>query len=420
MKAILSALLLALAVCACKTAYQTVEPEAPAPSELAEEERAAVEQQAKIDLSFAYNDYNQGNYTSAKDYFLKAYGGHHAFDEDYKLKFYKQFKKWATCYSNLGQPDSARIILEMAVEKLPDSWYEHRTLGLLLARMDDEQGAFEQYRICVDLKDDDWESHRDIKDILKSRAQASGAMEDWNAVLEALDKLIELRSEDLSFAQEKDKILAANYDPVEIINSLRENVEKFPDNHQFREKLASALVDFATQETYREALGHLDRLLAVSPEKAAYYNQKATALEGLDRGPEAVRVLFRLVELEPARPELPVRVGQLYLDLGNLRKARHWAARARRGFPGYGKGFILMAKVYEAAVDECAESELRFDDKLVYEMAAKEYDKVRDPAFRSLARQRRQSLEEVLPTAEDRFFNKNERPEKECYQWLFE
>lgn len=415
MKHPMLALLAALLMAACNTAYQTVQ-EAPAEvtEALSQAQRDSLNLEMRKALSFASEYYKQSRYEEAKTQYLKA------LELGAGDEYASQLRKLATCYIQLGQPDSAIVVLEDAVQKRPDSWYEHRVLGDLYNRSGRTEQAFAEFRICVDLNGDDWESHRDMKAILRSRAEASGAVEDWDLVIEQLDYLIDLQPEQADWAQEKDRILSEHYDPEEQIASLRRNHEQFPADLKITRKLATALFEYATPATWTESLGLLDALIAAEPETPRHLEQKATALEGLGRVDDAARVLQRQMELQPGKADLPGRVGDLYLNRGDLASARRWALRAQRSFPDHGRGYILMAKIYEAAVDKCAGSDLKFDDKLVYELAYKEYAKVGDAAWRGTAAQRRQALEEVLPTAEDRFFNKYEQPKGECYKWLFE
>ncbi len=410
----LSMMLLALLLlAACNTTYQTATEETkPAPAQLSEAERQALDLEMRKARSFAYEYYKQNNYEEAKSYYLRL------FEMDTEYEYSADLKKLADCYSNLAMPDSARFFLELAVELRPEEHYEHRVLGMLLKQSGDTNAALAEFKACVALDPEDWQSHADIMNIYLDRAEDSDSVEDYDRVLEVLDTLITLRPEDAEYAKTKDRILAEHYDPEEIIASLRRNHEQFPDDLNTTRKLARALVEYATAETFKETLVLVEQLLAADPVSVPALEMKATALEGLSRLAEAVQVLEQMVEIQRDKADLVERVGRTYLELGQLKNARNWARRCERSFPEYGKGYILMANVYEEAVNQCASAEgLDFDDKLVYELAYNEYDKVSDGS-RSLARARRSSLEEVLPTAGDRFFNKYDLPKKECYQWL--
>jgi tetratricopeptide (TPR) repeat protein len=403
-------LALILVTAACNTAYQTPVAEVSV-AEVSQAERDAQTLEMKKARSFAHEYYKQHNYTEARDYFLKM------FALDVEGKYNTDLTRLATCYTQIGNQDSAQVVLELAVDKMPDSHYSHRTLGMLYKNTGKADAAYREFQTCVEIKPEDWESHLEIKNTLHELAMEDGSLDAWDRVIDRLETLIELRSEDTRFAREKDQILGKFYDPEDIIQSLRTNHASFPDDLKLTRKLARSLVEFATSETYTESLPLLDELIAAGGDFSAY-DLKATALEGLGRGQDAASVLKTMVEMSPEKRELPARLATLYLDMEKLSAARVWAQRTKSRFPNFGKGYMLMARVYEAAVDQCSKGDLSFDDKLVYEKAANEYARVKDPAYRSAAKQRQLALEEVLPTAEDRFFNKNEEPKGECYQWL--
>jgi predicted Zn-dependent protease len=402
---------LALLAFACNTAYQpSVLEEAPSVG-LSQADLDAQMLEMRKARSFAHEYYKQHNYAEAKDYFLKM------FTLDQKGKYNADLTRLATCYTQLGNQDSARVVLEVATDKTPDSHYAHRTLGLLLKRMGDQSGALREFHICVDLKPEDWESHLEIKKSLRVRADEVGSIQAWNLVLERLDVLIDLRSDDPSYAKEKDQILVKFFEPEEVIESLRANHQAFPEDMKLTRKLASALVEYATAETYIEALPLLNALLADS-EEILIYDLKAIALLGLEREKQAAEVLKAMIQLDPDERKLPARLASLYLDLDELGAAKVWAQRTKARFPNYGRGKMLMAFVYEAAVNKCSDRDISYDDKLVYAMAAAEYRKVKDPAFRVAAGQRYKALEQVLPTEEDHFFHPDKKIKDECYQWL--
>jgi tetratricopeptide (TPR) repeat protein len=413
MRVFLPVLIIAmLAISACNTAYQTTDVEGPTSVELNAEQQEELNYNMKVARSYAHEYFKQRDYVTAKGYFLEL------FAMDAKNKYAQDLKRLSDCYKYTNDPDSARIVLERAIELRPDEWYEQRSLAILLSSMDEKETAFRQYQICVTLKDDDFDSHLDIMNYYKDAARNTDSIEDWDKVLASLEILIALKPEDKRWSTEKDKILAANYDEEVIIESLRNSHQQFPDDLKITRKLARSLVEFNSPEAYTEALPLLQILQAADPDKVDYYELKVSALGGLNRTNEAAETLIELFSKRADKREYPARIAQLYLEMGQLKTARKWALRTKRDFKDYGRGYILMANIYIAAVSECTGSELDFDDKLVYEKASKEYDKVRDPAYKSEARNGKDSLKEVLPNAEDRFFNKYDEPRKDCYQWL--
>ena len=89
----------------------------------------------------------------------------------------------------------------------------------------------------------------------------------------------------------------------------------------------------------------------------------------------------------------------------------------------YGLAYLTRGIIYETAAEKCvqnAEGKISFDDKLVYELAYKEYEKAkRDLAWKSDAERRMNYLQNLVPTREDRFMHKNKTmPEGDCYSWI--
>ena len=77
---------------------------------------------------------------------------------------------------------------------------------------------------------------------------------------------------------------------------------------------------------------------------------------------------------------------------------------------------------YEACADACARGrQLKFDDKLVYELAYKEYQKAtRDPGYRDLGTRRMEYVRPSIPTKGDRFMHQDQDKSKmDCHKWIY-
>ena len=91
--------------------------------------------------------------------------------------------------------------------------------------------------------------------------------------------------------------------------------------------------------------------------------------------------------------------------------------------PGYGQAYITMGEIYEAAVSYCLQQkggDMKIEDKLVYELAYKEYEKAKnDPGFRAKAKTKQNNVQPLIPTTEDRFMNKDAKIKSDCYtSWI--
>lgn len=414
MNKVLLSLALAFLLGACNTAYQSTPEAGPSKAELSEAEKAARNTERDMALSFATEYKKQGNYRAAADNYSKV------FTLDTELEKAAHLKYWSLCYSQLEKPDSALLVMELAVAQRPSEHYERVSLARLYENSKQDDKALEQYREAVKLKADDEPSWKSIKTMLASKADQSGDVEDWKKVLDILDTLIALNPQDTSYLEEKTRITKRNFSAEDLIKSLEEQVAADPANARARQDLARAYVDFASPESYRKARTLLQGLAAEQPTNQQVFKLLADCLTELDDLGGAIEALKSLDGLQGGDAATMVRIGNLYLEQKQLKIARAWAQKARAKSPG-GAGLILLAQVAESAVDGCADGALKYYDKLAYALAAQYYDQVTDGASKGTARSRREALEPVLPTKGDEFLNQGKTlAGHACYGWLLE
>ncbi|MCA9787114.1 MAG: tetratricopeptide repeat protein [Calditrichaeota bacterium] len=414
MNKVFLSLALAFLLAACNSAYQTPVDTEPTKKELNAAEKAAREQERDMALSFATEYKKQGAYRDAANNYTKVF----SLDQD--LEKAAHLKYWSLCYSQLSMPDSALLVMELAVSKRPEEHYERVSLARLYENANMDAKALAEYREAVKLKPDDENSWKSIKTMLAAKASDSGEAEDWKAVLDVLDTLIALNPDETSYLEEKTRITKRNFSTGDIIVSLEEQVAADPTNTRARLELARAYVDFASTETYQKARVLLEGLSQEQPENEQVFKSLADCLIELDDINGAISALKTLDTLKGGDEDTMVRIGNLYLELRQLKVARSWGSKARAKAPG-GKGLILLAQVAEASVDECSDGPLKFYDKLAYELAANYYSQVTDPGAKAQARNRRDALEPVLPTKGDRFLNQGKTLDGHpCYGWLLE
>jgi tetratricopeptide (TPR) repeat protein len=414
MTKVLLPLALAFLLGACTSAYQTPTAEGPSQSQVSEAELAARRQERDMALSFATEYKKQGSYREAADNYSKV------FRLDPELEKAAHLKYWSLCYSQLGQADSALVVMELAVGKRPEEHYERVSLARLYENAGQDDKALPQYREAVRLKADDEESWKSVKKLLAAKADASGELEDWKAVLGVLDTLIALNPTETSYLEEKTRITKRNFSAEDVIKSLEEQVAADPTNFRARLDLSRAYMDFASPESYRKAHTLLQVLAREQGDNLQVFRLLADCLTELDDLDGAIEALKTVDSLQGGDAPTMVRIGGLYLEQKQLKVARSWGQKARAKAAG-GPGLILLAQVAEAAVDQCADGALKYYDKLAYELAASYYDQVTDPATKGTARNRREALAPVLPTTGDQFLNKGKTlAGHACYGWLVE
>ncbi|MCB9472230.1 MAG: hypothetical protein H6678_00295 [Candidatus Delongbacteria bacterium] len=180
MNKVFLSLALAFLLAACNSAYQTPVDTEPTKKELNAAEKAAREQERDMALSFATEYKKQGAYRDAANNYTKVF----SLDQD--LEKAAHLKYWSLCYSQLSMPDSALLVMELAVSKRPEEHYERVSLARLYENANMDAKALAEYREAVKLKPDDENSWKSIKTMLAAKASDSGEAEDWKAVLDVL------------------------------------------------------------------------------------------------------------------------------------------------------------------------------------------------------------------------------------------
>lgn len=299
-----------------------------------------------------------------------------------------------------------------------EDWNECRAKAQrLLAAGKPEAARTLLERACA-LNPDDWESHRELAGLLRERASAPSAVLARDSLLEELDCLVALRPGDEDWRRQRDSWRLAGGGAVEREQALRQRVATAPSSTGPRRRLAAVLLEHPKPSARLEALELLEGLSAAAAEEPRSLELRAEVLWGLGRVNEAEPLWTRLYELSPGRTTLPPRLAEAALSRGQLPLARRWAREC--GLADAATEAWFMGRILEAAVAACVGREPTYDDKLVLEMALREYERVRESPLTASARKRCGVLEGRLPDAEDRFFNKYDRPRKECYKWLLE
>lgn len=154
------------------------------------------------------------------------------------------------------------------------------------------------------------------------------------------------------------------------------------------------------------------------PGSLALSEARGLALVELGQPGEAARELAHVADSHSRREDLPLKVGRLFLAGGDARTALPWARRARLLPASAEDALLLLADIHLAALKQCRSVQADFDDKLVCQQVDAWCAQVSREDLLAGARRRRDLVAELLPTAEDRFFNHYDQARKVCYQWL--
>lgn len=217
-------------------------------------------------------------------------------------------------------------------------------------------------------------------------------------------------------------------DPEEYVGILREAYYADPDNRQKLYELANGYYEMV--QNYDSAAVYFGKLLKIDPSVKNYWERYAAALLYISDYENASGAYKKVTELDPTSKEAWLNYARSVLQGGNFSTARSAAEKAAELDPEWGAPHMVIANVYEAAVQSCVErnrggwENMKVIDKLVYLLARSEYARAaRDPQYEDQANARSAALSTVLPTAEDLFVNKIPRGKpylinKDCYTWI--
>ncbi|XP_020254377.1 inactive TPR repeat-containing thioredoxin TTL3-like, partial [Asparagus officinalis] len=107
------------------------------------------------------------------------------------------------------------------------------------------------------------------------------------------------------------------------------------------------------QGNFAEALALYDRAILIDPEKASYWSNKAAALTGLGKLIEAVAECREAVRLEPSYHKAHLRLGTLYLRLGEAERALHHYKLSRNEASS---ADISRAQALQTHLSKCSEA----------------------------------------------------------------
>jgi len=326
------------------------------------------------------------------------------------------YKQLATCYTELGMPDSALVAWKWRVEAQPDDAYAHKMiLYYYESVLRDEESTRAKLREMYDMTEE-IEYLTRLKDHFL-------ANQEYEEAIALYDELIEQEPDNAGFKHDRLNLIRQSGDPDEVKADLQKLHESNPANTTY----ILELLRFAKEENNEEEMVlYIDKLLEINPEDTDALNEKALVLDNQLKYREEIGVLQQLAKLKPDDAEVHCRIAVCYIELQQWSAARAAANRALKIRPGYGLAYIRIGEAY----DRCAEACVRkkggagkrdFNDKLVSKLAYDTYARARqDAEWAAQAERGMNSLQNVIPTKEDYFMNKGkEKATGAAYAWIY-
>ncbi|CUU06441.1 Tetratricopeptide repeat-containing protein [Candidatus Kryptobacter tengchongensis] len=229
-----------------------------------------------------------------------------------------------------------------------------------------------------------------------------------------------------------DRLRALVKDISELIELNKKRLEVDPENTELIWTIANLYI---RAEDYRNAIPYLEKLTKKFPDNETYWNRLGYCYQRVGEYKKAIYVYNRSLKINPDAKEIILNIAVCYRELDNFEQARIWARRAMAKDKNWGRPYLEIAQIYEAAVAKCVKTtkggdwtKIDFVDKLVYQLAVEYYELAKkiDPSVANEANQRIKNLETLVPTQEDYFFNKRKIKEGKiaitggCYDWIGE
>lgn len=376
-----------------------------------EEEDAQAKKKYMFELmkswSFGYENYKNKQYAGAVKHFWKVS------QLDTVAKFPKVYRYLGDSYFKLNNPDSAQVVFELGLEKYPKDAYLHRMVGFLKNQRQMIDEAIDEYKIVVEIEPDS-------KDDWKQLAALYVKNDEYEDAISAFEKVLEIDPNDAEAQRNLSEIQRSTGDVEGAIENKEKTREAQPENSQVRFELGKMYFD---QENYENSVKRFQEFLTLVPNDVGAMEYIASSYMHLEKTRQAIDEFKKILKLQPDNKKVMAEVSRCYKELGSFRSASAYANKALAIDKTYGLGWIALGEAYEASAEACVsgkDGKVEFNDKLVYEIAAQQYERAKkDLAFKQDAQRHLNYLQAVLPTKEDKFMHKNEKkPVGECYSWI--
>lgn len=359
--------------------------------------------------STAYEHYKNKNYPSSVSPFWRV------IELDTIDRFKDKYSLLSDAYIKINNPDSAQIVLEMGVREYPDNPHLHRTLAYFLDGRGLAQEAIQEYEQATEIdpsKVTDWKA---LGNLYIKNDQIEEATR-------AFEKVVELDPKDQDAQRALSRLYKSSGDAQAAIQRMEEVKKLDPNN---TENLYNLGKEYFNIGDYDNSILNFEQLLKVIPEEASAMEFLGNALQNKGNYRRAINVYNEIMKLQPQNKKILCDMATSYKELEQFSTARIQARRALQIDPSFGLAHIVIGEIYEAQTEKCYTARGKklpeFDDKLIYDLAYKEYaEAANDLQFKDLAERKMSYVKDFRPTKEDLFFHKGQtKPKDACYDWIY-
>jgi len=336
-----------------------------------------------------------------------------------ELDTMKRFKNTYTFLSNayvqLNVADSAQIALEMGIKKFPNNAYLHRNLGYIYAGLGRTEDAIEQYETALSIDSSNVGDWKQIANLYIKNDQPDDA-------IRAYEKVVELDPKDHDAQRTLSKLYKSCGDADAAIARMEEVKKLDPNNIN---NLFNLGKEYFNLDNYEKAITNFEALLKIQPDDVLALSYLGASLQNIGKFTRAINIYKEAIKIQPDNKKLYTDIATCYKELGQFATARSYTSKALKIDPKFGLANIVRGEIYEAAVEKCMADRGKdipeFDDKLVFELAYKEYQKAtKDLQYKDMAIAKMKYVQDFIPKKQDRFFHKGQTKAKlKCYKWIY-
>jgi len=360
--------------------------------------------------SLGFENYKGRLYADAIKHFWKVV------ELDTIQKFTTLYRYLGDSYIKLDKPDSAEIVFKMGTEAYPDNPYYHRTLGWLLSGKRENEDAIVEYQEAIKLEPEaQADDYRALGTLLVQENRIDEA-------LPVYQKLVEMEPENAEAQGVLAQLLKSTGDEDAALEAQEQALANDPENTKLMFSLGEA---YFKRGDYQKSIVKFKMFLQRQPEDIFALEYLGNAQQNLGQCSQAIQTYEKALAVKPDHKKLYCEIATCNKELKNFVRARNIVKKAIDIDPNYGLAYMVLGEIYEAAVDDCINAREKkrstFDDKLVYELAYKQYQKAaNDVQYTDLARRKMNYIFPDIPTNEDRFMHQEQKqPRLECYNWIF-
>ena len=367
----------------------------------------SVEQQKVAEwYSLAREEFKYNNYKRAIPDFWKVVV------HDNSGKFKVAFSKLAESYYNLNLLDSVLLVCHRGLKAYPDQTRLHYYAGYVQDIKGNTQCAIPHYEALV--KESPAEKSYWVK-----LAYLYYKQDDCPNAIRAQQKVVELDAKDAEASRLLAEIMEkCGEDPLKARESAWRND---PANTNNALEYGKAAFE---RGLYQEALEPFESVVKADPNNLIALEYMGRSHEGLNQLSRSLTYYKEILQIDARNVNVLCLTAAVYGRLHEFSTARRYMQNAQKVDPGNGLPNMIMAEIYENAVQFCmdqrTDKKLKYDDKLIYKYAQDEMRKAtKDPNYASEASRRIKQFEPLVPTKEDIFMYKNRMTTNDpCYSWI--